>query len=853
MNSSLLNYQLKEDIEFDGNVWTEMNVNYERILSEEDLETVLTSKLISYNVEIIDELSLVKKIKPNSDETKETKVNKIVQALEEEEISDWLLLLDFSVRKRKSILHIYVERFNVRYNHFLPQIIDIFEQDEKRIIDIFIDYLWAQKASGSTFNINGGELDIQRLYDALKDITSLVKFSEGISNKHLKLLYKVHSVSEIDNSIIVHIYRQKGDSTLPDFDEAVRNKEVESLLLLFNSEENIIEFKRTSLKDLELITDYFETEFNLVISEIEDEVFTNYESNNVREAFLYGRPVEKNFEYEVEEFRINEIVFRTSNLKFMPEISLKNERNSIIEATQELSDKKIIRFDSLKNIKSILVNINGHKRKIRPSIHEDGNITLLYNDGDFDKNTKKMFENIFQSYFGIPLLRKLSNTRFREGRAEKVDYLMSLSLEDEVEYNDQSILKELKDQQFIHINNENKYYCNSCNLEVLQSNEQVICECGSDSYSIKEIKNIEIDNEKATKFVIDKFCNIFGFENEKTKSQMKIRSKSFNYNLLKKNTNELAQVLVVDTRLTNNEVKHLIQSLTPTIIVTLGVQNKEVDNLKEKGLFAISFGELFIAEESLMNFDKVQAELNEFFLQKKLLCTKAADYSIKRLKKVFIENERSDYTEDDFEDDVFALLKELVPNSVKWGKEKKGKAYPEGIFAISTRDTLNKKINMSFSFDCKFNKDEKGYDLTSSEKRKAVEYVEGLNRSSYINRFSDSNYLSLHIFVSNKFKEKQKVTMKNHFEEHLDTLIPTKPAFLTISCLIHIFDFYRNHFEEINKERNAFYACLIRIFHMQEITIKGIDEIFEDVLDIDLSENKFLNVDKVKLIKKAEN
>jgi hypothetical protein len=150
----------------------------------------------------------------------------------------------------------------------------------------------------------------------------------------------------------------------------------------------------------------------------------------------------------------------------MPEISLKNERNSIIEATQELSDKKIISFDSLKNIKSILVNINGHKRKIRPSIHEDGNITLLYNDGDFDKNTKKMFENIFQSYFGIPLLRKLSNTRFREGRAEKVDYLMSLSLEDEVEYNDQSILKELKDQQFIHINNENKYYCNSCDLEV---------------------------------------------------------------------------------------------------------------------------------------------------------------------------------------------------------------------------------------------------------------------------------------------------------------------------------------------------------------------------------------------------
>jgi hypothetical protein len=315
MNSSLLNYQLKEDIEFDGNVWTEMNVNYERILSEEDLETVLTSKLISYNVEIIDELSLVKKIKPNSDETKETKVNKIVQTLEEEEISDWLLLLDFSVRKRKSILHIYVERFNVRYNHFLPQIIDIFEQDKKRIIDIFIDYLWAQKASGSTFNINGGELDIQRLYDALKDITSLVKFSEGISNKHLKLLYKVHSVSEIDNSIIVHIYRQKGDSTLPDFDEAVRNKEVESLLLLFNSEENIIEFKRTSLKDLELITDYFETEFNLVISEIEDEVFTNYESNNVREAFLYGRPVEKNFKYEVEEFHINEIVFRTSKFE----------------------------------------------------------------------------------------------------------------------------------------------------------------------------------------------------------------------------------------------------------------------------------------------------------------------------------------------------------------------------------------------------------------------------------------------------------------------------------------------------------------------------------------------------------
>lgn len=851
MNSSLLNYQLKEDIEFDGNVWTEMNVNYERILSEDDLETVLTSKLISYNVEIIDELSLVKKIESSNDETKETKVNKIVKALDKEEINDWLLLLDFSVRKRKSILHVYMEHFNGGYNHFLPQIINIFEHDKKRIIDIFIDYLWAQKASGNTFSINAGELELEKLYDALKDVRSLVKFSESLSDNLLKRLYKVHSVSEVGNSIIVHIYRQKGDSTLPDFDEAVRNKEVESLLLMFNSEEKTIEFKRTSSKDLELIIEYFETKFNLAISEIEHEVFANYESNNVREAFLNGKPVEKNFEYTEEDFSINEIVFRTSNLKFMPEISLKNERRSIVEATQELSDKKIIRFDSLKNIKSILVNINGHKRKVRPSIYEDGNIALLYNDGDFDSNTKKMFEKIFQSYFGIPLLRKVSNTNFGVGKIEKIDYLMSLSLEDEVECNDQSILQELKDRQFIHINNEKRYYCNNCNSEMLPSNEQVICECGSDNFAVEDINNIEINNEEAKKFSIDKFCNIFDFENEKTKSRMKVKTKTFSFNLLKNSANELAQMLVIDTRLTNNEINYFIKSLTPTIIVTLGMQNKEVENLKEKGLFALSFGELFIAEKNSTSLDKIRVEIDEFFLQKKLLGTRAADESIKRLKKIFINNEQYDYTADDFEDDVFALLKEIIPNSVKWGKEKKGKAYPEGIFGISTRDTQSKEINESFSFDCKFNKDHKGYNLTRDEKRKAVEYADGLNNSPYINRFSDSNYLSSHIFISNQFKEGQKETVKDYFKESFGILWITKPVFLTIDCLIYIFDFYRKHFEEINKERNTFYLCLIKIFNMEEITIKDIDQTFESILDRELSENKFLSVDKVTMERKS--
>ncbi|MEM5681171.1 hypothetical protein AAHB46_19220 [Bacillus paranthracis] len=94
-------------------------------------------------------------------------------------------------------------------------------------------------------------------------------------------------------SLIINIHKQIGDTPKPDFDGAIRNKEVSSILLKIDIENSLIEIKGANKTDETAITSYLEETYSLNASYVKRDVFKNYDPAAITEAFSTGNAVKK--------------------------------------------------------------------------------------------------------------------------------------------------------------------------------------------------------------------------------------------------------------------------------------------------------------------------------------------------------------------------------------------------------------------------------------------------------------------------------------------------------------------------------------------------------------------------------
>ena len=143
----------------------------------------------------------------------------------------------------------------------------------------------------------------------------------------------------------------------------------------------------------------------------------------------------------------------------------------------------------------------------------------------------------------------------------------------------------------------------------------------------------------------------------------------------------------------------------------------EIQNIEDKEVFALGYGSL---SEMVANNDykKIEEMIENLLLSNKTAVSRAADKAYigmrKQIKKEMVDTTYSDKI---FEDDVFAIFKDIFPNSLKWGKEKSGSAVPEGVISLSY-NYLDEKDYIVFSYDCKLTEQKEGYELGKARAKK---------------------------------------------------------------------------------------------------------------------------------------
>ena len=122
-----------------------------------------------------------------------------------------------------------------------------------------------------------------------------------------------------------------------------------------------------------------------------------------------------------------------------------------------------------------------------------------------------------------------------------------------------------------------------------------------------------------------------------------------------------------------------------------------------------------------------------------------------------IENPPSVYEGEDYETDIFNVIRSLFPYTEYWT----GKNRPDGFCSLVHFDdaSIRNPLKHNWSYDAKYTKSKKGYDLSIDEERKAWDYVAALMKQPELQ--VQRNELSGHVIISNNLDDKQ---MKKGFQ-----------------------------------------------------------------------------------------
>lgn len=154
------------------------------------------------------------------------------------------------------------------------------------------------------------------------------------------------------------------------------------------------------------------------------------------------------------------------------------------------------------------------------------------------------------------------------------------------------------------------------------------------------------------------------------------------------------------------------------------------------------------------------------------------------------------FDHDDFERDVFYLLKSMFLFTERWGRI--GEAESDGCLVIPT----SKTSYYVASHDPKLTYDPQGYDLTSEEKSKAAYYILTESNDEYISEvLKDGDTIDGHIFISDIFRTGQFEHVADRVQEWFslveggDNEIDVPIVFLDLHSLLKLYDIVATRFD----------------------------------------------------------
>ncbi|WP_162265009.1 hypothetical protein [Aneurinibacillus sp. XH2] len=844
----------------DNEYWDRLEVNHEKITEANNWERlhidVFLEKLKPEEIIDIAKIMGIKTEKKDKGQlVKEIRVDTNVRYL--------AFLREFILRKKKAIIKYYnriFARSKERYDSSaFVQLTHLFYAAPSYLFEVFVVHEWMLKGTDYLYNFDGkftqGKLNDLAIEDTYHK--ALVNQLYQATGKEIE--YRIVACCNLsDKEKIFLIHKLAKDSKKPDFDLPKRLKEVGKLLFSVNLDEKILHIKAKTEGEKRGIRNYIEGDIGASLREIKQQVYEEYDENKLEELFSLGNSVTGK---EPEDFVINKIVFSNSLLSKSPQVIIQLPKSDIWPSVIDAVKLGVIKMDSLSNISQLSITTHNHTKSVRSIILDEANVMFKLDDSGLDEEVRQGFITKFRQKFGLPLNQPIKN-KFEKGYADKIDYILRLDSKEQISSDLSDLLEELKrnnliKEELIKLYKCSNYECGRVTKDKSDFDEG--CKCGNTEYHTIENTELITDKKKITSLVEGVFDKYIAMKHECAainSSTIKISGTQYNFKkfVYKKNP---YQVLVSEKILSKKVIEAIERQLIPTIIIHFGVDKYNVNLTIPNTIQTLDFGIIYRYRDDNEKLEQILDEVvDNLAVRTKNQITSVATKSNENLRWVQgkVKELKDKYSPSDFEDDVFPIIKEMLPNSEKWGKEYAGHSVPEGIFALQfyRSGSVSTEERYIFTYDCKLTTDEKGYDLDADEKRKASGYVQEINKLRTISSYCSTEEVSSHIFISNKFKENQIEAMANHFIKTLAPKHRTTPAFILVEQFVALHSWYRQNMNLISLIPDIFYEELHKLLtpgHNEGyiITEEALEEFFENIMD---AEHKYKAIETERITKR---
>ena len=730
--------------------------------------------------------------------------------------SQLLYLCDFARRRGESIREQYALTFSERERtahcsdlsdaggkasslKVVSMLTLLYQRDPDSVQDVYYRSIWRSKATFSEFTL--GRLnrdDVESLAASTERLTQA--FAER--NEAGPVRFVGHRW--LSDTLCVFLFQRKfKPSVKPDYDnEHQIVNGYGNVLFGIDTSAGRITVKVSSKRLAGDITRWAGDQLSRDAKESWLTVFEGYDAEKVQSALLGGYDPRHGVE-------IVSLKLKRSPAPNHARLTI--EKSSMAESVREdlgwLAGAKALGISSLSDIEELTLSFKGQDGVVRVNSDYVGAVRFNLVNVGWDEETHSEFRESFLNCFGIPLNQPIDPKPMMMGATEIYRFLLACDDRGDVRPFQMECLEDLKKKGIIRTEIETVRSCGFCDLKGRPVEDPSAAEClrCMNALQSTDKRKLVIDETAMHNFVEAALTK--ATSRKVKRNSARFESQSF-HGLESPDVPDEAVYFCYRKRVTEKTLLLFDRFSQAMLVVHTG------GSYEHAQLDAASVAHIGAAYALAASRDdkSMSAFATQCLATLRNLRRSTQERVVRAARKsyVVLSEAGRGYTGQQFETEVFNLLRYLFPSTSRWG----GGDRPDGFcsFVHYLQNDMRQPVKVNWSYDAKHSEKEDGYDLGVDEKRKIFDYVLRISGQPPLN--VDNNYLNAHVIISNNVSEAKRRNAAKFLKEthRLGGSVPEVGlAFMTQGFLTKLYDAVAADFTFFRKRWNYFNACMAKL------------------------------------------
>ena len=690
----------------------------------------------------------------------------------------------------------------------------------RQVLDgIYLEAAWGKRGPGDKYFMDGAQMELSPLADKARVAAAIAASSpvpQGVQIRHYDQNLQGYTLFQVGS---------KRTNTISE--EVKQNREITPLrpaIFKFDQRTKTLEVRGLIAKgQLEAILKQFRVLLNC---EFQPEVQSTTTGDSTKFlGFLTADP-----QLGV---GICEISVRRSLLPNQPPITLGNPLGPDVRpAVKAAIEQKLIQISDLADLDSLVFDSPEiGSRRLTIERLSRGVILPSVQEKSLTTAERKLLGDQIEAAIGLRPGIKVSPTLTTFGMAATIDTLVAEMFLSDVPPYATGILNDIKKMGIIELQSLSCKICRACGKgrPVSRVREKGMCrECRREVTFKKETLSVVSPVPTTIETWIDDWIGRQGVTTVKH-SELSFQKQKFSFRILLAD-GATHQLHVCHAYLSDEVIKWLGRTKPRLTIIHVGANAQKRLGVPE-WCNQFTLGELIMSERpGGKKLDLKEALRTERRYQENSVL-RTARLSANSLTD-FLAKTKTEYSSEDFEKDVFGILREVFPNSIQWGHEDRGKPWPEGALGLA-HGTGNQRQKFSVSWDCKLATKNKPYDFTIDEKRKVADYVSAFRQADAIKNFSGD--LDAFLVISNNISATQIDGLAKHIGDNMSDW-KGSVCLVDADAITALHNEYKENQREIRLRSEAFVKRIQKLFTTPKgklsnhITKESIEDLMTETL-----------------------